>query len=299
MLEAGLIGSRFVHFAAVLSLFGAALFPLYAFDSAGDDAGLRSKLRLILFGAVLLALVSGAGWFVATAGAMAGDAALAYDPDTLNALLHATEFGQLWLVRLVLLLVTFVLLAFWPRARWLFGAVTALVLLSLAGTGHARAAPGAAGLIHIFSDAAHLLAAGTWLGGLWPLGLVIAASLRETRDTAAIAELLRRFSGVGTIAVAILVASGLVQTWFLVGTPTALISSDYGRLLCLKVALFLVMALLAAANRFWLTPKLSRDPTSKEWLVRLRYHVLGEQALGLCVIGLVAILGTLQPAFVQ
>jgi len=31
MLEAGLVGSRFIHFLAVLSLFGTALFPLYTF----------------------------------------------------------------------------------------------------------------------------------------------------------------------------------------------------------------------------------------------------------------------------
>jgi putative copper resistance protein D len=173
--------------------------------------------------------------------------------------------------------------------------VTVLVLLSLAGTGHARATEGALGLIHSTADATHLLAAGTWLGGLWPLGLVIAASLRDTSNTSAIAELLRRFSGVGTIAVATLVASGLVQTWILVGTPTALISSGYGRLLLAKVALFLVMVALATANRFWLTPQLSRNPTSQKYLARLRHHVIGEQALGLGVIGIVSILGTLQP----
>ena len=57
-----------------------------------------------------------------------------------------------------------------------------------------------------------------------------------------------------------------------------------------------VMALLATANRFWLTPKLSCFPTTQEWLARLRLHVLGEQTLGMVVIGIVSVLGTLEPA---
>jgi putative copper resistance protein D len=37
----------------------------------------------------------------------------------------------------------------------------------------------------------------------------------------------------------------------------ALIVTDYGRLLMLKVALFGVMLLMAADRRFWLTPRLA------------------------------------------
>jgi putative copper resistance protein D len=175
-----------------------------------------------------------------------------------------------------------------------------LLLASLAGTGHARATEGWGGYIHQASDAAHLIAAGVWLGGLWPLGLMIAASSsRISQDGLAIGDVLTRFSGVGTIAVAVLVASGAVNSWFLVGTPAALFSTIYGWLLSVKVALFVFMALLASANRFWLTPKLIDFPTSGAWLARLRLHVFGEQALGLMVVGLVSLLGTLEPAIAQ
>ena len=306
MLEAGLIGSRLLHFIAVLTLFGAALFPLYTFRQgarsfAAYEPRLARQIRLILSLSVLLAFLSGIGWFVFTAGAMAGDLSQAVDSDILKAMVQATDFGPLWITRLVMLVLTAALLVRWPLhpAQWAMPIAASLLLASLAGTGHAQGTEGWGGYIHQGSDAAHLVAAGVWLGGLWPLGLMIAASRDVSRlsdDRLAIGEVLTHFSGVGSVAVAVLVASGLVNSWFLVGTPGALFSTNYGRLLSLKIALFLCMALLASANRFWLTPKLSAFPTSETWLARLRLHVCGEQALGLIVVGLVSLLGTLEPA---
>ena len=309
MLEAGLIGSRLLHFLAVLSLFGAALFPLYTFRGsvqsfAADEPRLAHQIRWILFISVLLALFSGIGWFVFTAGTMAGDLSQAFNSDILKAMIQATDFGPLWIVRFVLLVLVAALLVRWPLqpTHWALPIVASLLLASLAGTGHARGTEGWGGYTHMTSDAAHLLAAGVWLGGLWPLGLIVAASRDLSRGSEGrlmIGDVLTRFSGVGTIAVAVLVASGVVNSWFLVGNPAALFSNAYGRLLSVKVAIFLFMALLASANRFWLTPKLSIFPTSDAWLARLRLHVFGEQALGLVVVALVSVIGTLEPAITQ
>jgi len=44
------------------------------------------------------------------------------------------------------------------------------------------------------------------------------------------------------------------------GHAISAVSTTYGLLLSAKVALFLFMALLASANRFWLTPKLIDFP---------------------------------------
>jgi putative copper resistance protein D len=251
MLDAGLIASRFLHYAAVLSLFGGALFPLYVFRGRHSilseaDAALLAWLRRVLFLAVFLALISGLSWFVFTTASMAGDVSKVVNISVLQTMMLATDFGPLWAVRLVLTILIAGLLVRWPfrPALWLVPLLAALLLASLAGTGHARATQGWSGVVHIASDAAHLLAAGVWLGGLWPLGVVIAASLRingRRQGDLAIGETLRRFSGFGTIAVAILVASGLVNTWFLVDTPSALIETTYGRLLVAKVALFVML----------------------------------------------------------
>ncbi len=148
--------------------------------------------------------------------------------------------------------------------------------------------------MHIASDAAHLLAAGLWLGGLWPLGMVIAT--REQPNIKRTIVVLHRFSGVATIAVALLVASGLVNSWFLVGSVETLFASDYNRLLLLKLALFAAMTILAIINRFVMTPRLEAGIIDAGTLLaRLRAHVVIEQGLGIAVLAVVSALGLLQP----
>jgi putative copper export protein len=46
-------------------------------------------------------------------------------------------------------------------------------IASLAGVGHTRIEEGWAAVLHVTADAAHLLAAGAWLGGLAPLGFIL------------------------------------------------------------------------------------------------------------------------------
>ena len=83
-----------------------------------------------------------------------------------------------------------------------------------------------------------------------------------------------------------------------------MVGTTYGRILIAKLAFFVGMLALAAANRFWLVPKMQRakgdDPNGREsWRRRLRTHVLGEQALGLLVLLSVSVLGTIRPAIGQ
>jgi copper resistance protein D len=96
--------------------------------------------------------------------------------------------------------------------------------------------------------------------------------------------------------------AGLVNSWFLVGSVTRLLTTLYGQILLGKLALFAAMLALAAANRFWLVPRMIKTEDSGApavWLGRLRYHVLGEQFLGLMVLLAVAVFGTLRPALSQ
>lgn len=305
ILEAGLIASRFVHYVAVLSLFGAALFPLYACGTLRSRPSIRVALFVWLRGVLLLStfvsLVSLVGWFAFVVGTMAGDIAGVVDPKVLLSVVRATDFGPLWIVRLVLAIGAAVVLSRWPSpsALWLLPLSAMLLLASLAGTGHARVAEGGAGMLHVAVDAAHLIAAGVWIGGLWPLLFAMSINdMPDDRDEIAISEVLLRFSSVGYVAVATLVASGLVNSWFLVGSLNALLSSTYGWLLIAKVTAFLLMAMLAAMNRFWITPHVAQATSSSggnNWLRRLRRHVVIEQALGLFVLAVVSFLGTIEP----
>jgi putative copper resistance protein D len=117
-------------------------------------------------------------------------------------------------------------------------------------------------------------------------------------------RILLRFSGMGYVAVATLIGSGLINSWFLVGSVPGLLTTLYGQILLGKLALFAGMLALAVANRFWLIPSMSKarmDATdgSAAWSARLRNQVLAEQFLGWVVLLAVSILGTMQPAVGQ
>src|SRR3546814_3640414 len=68
-------------------------------------------------------------------------------------------------------------------------------------------------------DIVHLLAAGAWIAAILALGtLLLRAHRSMVRDDAEhLHRALARFATVGTLAVALLVVTGLVNSWLLVG----------------------------------------------------------------------------------
>ena len=133
------------------------------------------------------------------------------------------------------------------------------------------------------------------------VGLTILLLRRTAPDDPAIHRALHGFAGLGSFAVALLVVTGLANSWFLVGPDRigSLGTSLYGQLLIAKLVLFVLMLGLAADNRFRLTPslglKLQRVEDSVGALHRLRRSIAAETALGVAVLGLVAVMGTLPP----
>jgi putative copper resistance protein D len=89
-------------------------------------------------------------------------------------------------------------------------------------------------------------------------------------------------------AVAILIGSGLVNAWLLVGSPGRLTTTPYGQLLFVKLCLLAGMPALAAQNRFRLVPARQRSKegclSAASSLRVLRRNVIGEQMLGLAIV---------------
>ena len=107
-------------------------------------------------------------------------------------------------------------------------------------------------LVHQINQMVHLLAAGLWLGSLVPLAGLLGRA-RSTSETGWIyiaRDAVPRFSQMGYAAVALLAASGALNTLLLVGSTQALVGTPYGRLLGLKILLFLAMVTVALFNRF-------------------------------------------------
>ncbi len=165
MLDAGLVAARCVHYLAVMALFGLALFPIYTYpSSAGRPPALLCRwLRFMTLAAVGVALLSAIAWGAMTVAIMAGSLNGAADTDVLSAVLE-TGFGMVWAARLGLAAALFGLLAIRDvsghRAKWGMPLCAAGLLATLSAVGHTQAEDGAARIIHVSADGAHLLAAG-------------------------------------------------------------------------------------------------------------------------------------------
>ena len=98
----------------------------------------------------------------------------------------------------------------------------------------------------------------------------------------------RRFSTLGIAAVCAIFLSGVLNTASTVGDFFSILDTPYGELLVAKLALFVVIVVLAAVNRVVLMPRL-------DWRA-LRRNAIAECILGLCVIAIVGQLGITEPA---
>ena len=93
---------RFVHFCAVLLMFGACAFrPLLlgAWPSVEIDQQLRKVNRVLAW----VGLGSGVAWLLLTTHSMAGSWPETLEPATLWLVLGSTFFGQVWAFHLVLM----------------------------------------------------------------------------------------------------------------------------------------------------------------------------------------------------
>jgi putative copper resistance protein D len=92
------------------------------------------------------------------------------------------------------------------------------------------------------------------------------------------------------------VASGLLNSWFLVGSIDGLLHRAYGQVLMVKVFFFLCMIALALFNRLTIMPKLGRSTQDRALLRLLSRSIAAEQVFAVLVVASVSILGTLPPA---
>jgi putative copper export protein/mono/diheme cytochrome c family protein/peroxiredoxin len=113
----------------------------------------------------------------------------------------------------------------------------------------------------LLSSIAHRLALAAWLGGLPALILLIGAGPvpDETRRVAAV--VLRRFSRLAIVAMSVILVSGTLLTWFLVRNFPALIGTNYGRLLVLKLTLLGGVLAIARSLQAHLLPMLELKPS--------------------------------------
>jgi copper transport protein len=219
----------------------------------------------------------GLAWQVAAGAATTGG----LGPGAVGAFLTASPAtGRRMLVELVLL-AAIAVLVWWGARR---GRRPGLGALALTAGAVVTLALGAhdTGLsprwLFIPLEAVHLLAVGAWIGGLAVLAL-----------TARLAKLdaVRRFSVLALRAVAVVAVTGIWQGLAQVSSRAALTGTDYGRVLAVKAAVFLVVLGLAAVARLRLLPRASAQPDGTPGALR---RLLAVEATGGAVVVLVAAL---------
>ncbi len=209
----------------------------------------------------------------------------ALDGDLVSATL-TTTFGRAQLVRVVLLLAMWPLLNQFVMGKRRMVPLAALlvgVVSTVSVSGHALSTSPM--VFGVALDVVHLLAIGSWIGGLF----VVVFVTRRLDDERTLL-LTDRFSGIAQWALPVVIGTGIAQSWLLVKDVTEIFDTQFGRTLVIKVALVFVVIALSGSARRALKQRDARN---------LRTTVVFEAVVALVVVSLTASLTGLSPKVVS
>jgi putative copper resistance protein D len=270
--DAAAVCAKAITYAATLGAAGAIFFLAYCGSLLQEPQ--RSRIRRLI-GILCLAsaLATGAKILLMSA-MMSGDLAGMFDMAFARMILGAGE-GLASGVRLAGLALCAFAVSSNPRFRVLAPAGAAIASMSFAGIGHVHALwPNVAPSLLL---CLHLLCAAFWLGALAPL-LITA----RDRNHSQIAGVAARFGKWALGVVVLLLSAGASLLWILMRDAAQFWSSDYGRMMAIK--LFFVAALLgiAGANKLYLTPRLLQGHSKA--FIWFRRSVQTEMVLGALIL---------------
>lgn len=169
------------------------------------------------------------------------------------------------------------------------GAAAAVAVFTLIWAGHANgASPWRA--LNLADLWLHVAAVGIWVGGLPWLLLGLRGLVGPVRVAA-----VRRFSLVASVALVVVLLTGVARAVPEVGAPANLIHTSFGITLLVKVGLVVVLVALGALNHFVYVPPAGDGEAA---LRPLRRTVGGEIVLGAAVLAVTGVLAGLAPAAV-
>lgn len=291
---------RWLNFAGLLALIGAVCFALLLLPgverrdpSLAPEVLDRARSRtaavgLAASGVLLVALLLR---FAAQSAALHGPGAGLVGELT-GAMLTRTLWGWGWILQAAA--TGAALMGLWlarrgTRSGWLVAAVATLALaFTPALSGHAAATSALA----VITDAAHVLAAGGWLGTLLVLvvvGLPVFAGGGQARSSAA--TLVSAFSPLALFFAAVVALTGLAAAWTHLPDLPALWGTGYGRTLLLKLAVLSGVFATGAYNWLRARPALARTGESGP----IRRSATAELTLGVLVLAVTAVLVATPP----
>lgn len=226
-------------------------------------------------------------------------------------ILRQTHFGHVWWLRAAVIVV------FWAacpvlrslrRHRTLAGLGILCVLIEAWGWS-VTAHPGDHGnfTLDVWVAVTHIFAAGLWGGTVLAVAVVVAPVRHRLGelDAADVMRLVRRFSSISALGLALIVTSGVYNACSQMVQFSDFWTSTFGRILGIKLALFLLLAGIGACNRFRRVPHLMhalRMPAAgtgwqQQAVRQLLRAVVWEALVLLLIVAVVSVLvHTLPPA---
>src|SRR5262252_773531 len=216
-----------------------------------DERRRLQRLRV----ACLLALVFTSLAEVVLRGRTMTGAAMPAVLRAVPAILAHTHFGQVWLVRFTLLAGMLCLAGSLTRtARTAMLALALSVAFTTTVTGHA----GDWGDVSVSAaiDYAHVVTSSLWVGGLLSLTILGCRNVVgwAPEQFGAITRHFSRLAGWSLLAV---VLSGSYNAWVQVATPSGMWTTAYGRVLCVKLVIVVVLIWLGAISRYTIVARVT------------------------------------------
>lgn len=283
------VALRFIHFTALMLVFGCALYGAWLAPVSVRRLIVRRFLRLQRHAAAW-SFISATLMLAVQGGLMGSGWPDVLSVDVWGAVLQ-THFGGVWLWQMVLALVTLVVAVIVPRSlpRMLL-MLTVAQFIQLAGVGHATLHEGAVRTLQQLNHALHLVCAAAWFGGLLPV--LYCMRMAQGRWQRQAISTMMRFSLYGHLFVTGVLLTGIMNVLFIVGLSVPW-HAPYGQLLLLKCALVVLMVAIALANRYVLVPRMQQNKRNITlyfiWMTKL------EWGIGAVVLAIVSLFATLEP----
>ena len=229
---------------------------LFAFCLLRHQSALLSSIKRYVRGGALIGLAATiAYFFILVGGAMEEGLSLMFDPMMVSiywdspagSTLIANVIGYFLVIIASFTLGSDRAFSLWPFSRLALMVASlgiASLIYSFSFTGHATEQAWYYQIIFF----THILIAAWWLGLLFPLWLVTRKATHQESN-----RILERFGELAAVAVLILIICGAWMSYVLTGWQ-GLFSSDYGFWLLVKLALVVVILVMAAYHKLHLVP---------------------------------------------
>ena len=272
-----------------------------ALEPAGGSIW-RRRVVLAVFAASVVSAIATAAGAIGAAAAAAGTSAFSVDGAVIEKFLFHTGVGRIAIVEIAIAATACVpAIIAWVTVKNTKVSDLALFAAALVAAVGLATVPFAshpitlnAQIFGVSSAVVHRLSLSLWLGGLPALILLIGAGPipDDTRRLAAV--VLRRFSQLASGAMVVILLSGGLLTWFLVGNFPGMIGTEYGRLLSLKLVLLGGVLFIASGLQRQLLPMLELKPSDPVFLSYAR-RVKLETVLAVLIVVIASDMAGLAP----